>query len=205
MNEYPRPYKTIQTPLGDCNIYTIQSSFLDKFKRFDCGEEEQNDFIRRLAVGHYLAGINHTFLLVCGNDLVGFVSFSSYSFEFTGEAKNEMISGLKEEFTNRGLPHEIEISFKKLPVLLLGQLGIDKKYQGKGIGSALVKRFVIPYSLNYCIENSCIGLLVYTRTAKDFYEKLGFEKIYESKRGTNYFYSLYKNVLRARQDAFSSK
>ena len=90
-------------------------------------------------------------------------------------------------------------------MLLLGQLGIDKRYQHKGIGSTLVKRFVIPYSLNYCIENSCIGLLVYTRTAKDFYEKLGFEKIYESKKGANYFYSLYKNVLRARQNAFSSK
>ena len=109
------------------------------------------------------------------------------------------------ELEKRGLPH-VYISFKRLPVLLLGQLGIDKKYQGKGIGSIFVRDFVIPYSLNYCIENSCIGLLVYTRTAKGFYEKLGFKKIYESKEeGANYFYSLYKKVLAVRYNTFSSK
>lgn len=98
------------------------------------------------------------------------------------------------------------MSFKKLPVILLGQLGIDKRYQGKGLGSSLIGEFVIPYSLNYCAKNSCIGILVYTRSAKDFYRKLSFQLVYEDKNGgANYFYSLYKNVLEIRYNTFSSK
>ncbi|ADX82748.1 GNAT family N-acetyltransferase [Saccharolobus islandicus] len=90
-----------------------------------------------------------------------------------------------------------------LMTILLGQLGIDKKYQGKGMGKALVRSFVIPYSLGYCIRNSCIGILVYTKTSKEFYEKLGFQLIYEDESGgANYFYSLYKNVLEVRYRAF---
>ena len=75
-------------------------------------------------------------------------------------------------------------------MVLLGYLDIDKRYQGKGLGTSLIREFVIPYSLNYCAENSCIGILVYTRSAKDFYSKLGFQLIYEDKSGSvNYFYS----------------
>ena len=97
---------------------------------------------------------------------------------------------IREELSKRGLPLELEISFKKLPVVLLGYLGIDKRYQGKGQGTSLIREFVIPYSLNYCAENSCIGILVYTRSAKDFYRKLGFQLIYEDESGSvNYFYS----------------
>ena len=198
-----QPFDTISTPLGNCYVYTIHSSFINRLGSFDCGEKEQNEFIRRLAVGHYLAGINHTFLLICDNDLAGFVSFSSYSYAFAEGFIGKIREVMKEEFNRRGLPHEFNISFKKLPVILLGQLGIDKRYQGKGVGSVFVKNFIIPYSLGYCINNSCIGILVYTKTAKEFYEKLGFQLIYEDKSGgANYFYSLYKNVLEVRYRAF---
>ncbi|WP_149565121.1 GNAT family N-acetyltransferase [Sulfuracidifex tepidarius] len=113
---------------------------------------------------------------------------------------------MKKEFNKKGLPHEFDISFKKLPVILLGQLGINKIYQGKGVGSVFVRSFIIPYSLGYCIRNSCIGILVYTKTAKEFYEKLGFQLIYEDKNGgANYFYSLYKNVLEVRYRTFLAK
>ncbi|BDC18243.1 GNAT family N-acetyltransferase [Acidianus sp. HS-5] len=197
-----QPYDTISTPLGDCYIYTIHSSFLNKLSTFDCGEAEQNDFIKRLATGHYLTGINHTFLLICGNDLAGFVTFSSYSFDFKNNA-DEIRNTIKEEFNKKSLTHSFEVNFSKLPVILLGQLGIDKKYQGKGIGRAFVKNFIIPYSLSYCISNSCIGILVYTKTSKKFYEKLDFQLIYNSKDGgANYFYSLYKNVLEVRYRTF---
>lgn len=198
-----QPYDTISTPLGNCYIYTIHSSFLSKLNDFDCGEEEQNEFIKRFAVGHYLAGINHTFLLVCNGDLAGFASFSSYSYAFAEGFVSKIRQAILEEFSRKGLPHEFDINFKKLPVVLLGQLGIDKKYQDKGIGSSFVRSFIIPYSLGYCIRNSCIGILVYTRTSKGFYEKLGFQLIYEDKNGgANYFYSLYKNVLEVRYRAF---
>jgi hypothetical protein len=53
------------------------------------------------------------------------------------------------------------------------------------------------------MRNSCIGILVYSKTAKEFYEKLGFLLIYEDRNGgANYFYSLYKNVLEVRHRAF---
>ncbi|BDB99140.1 GNAT family N-acetyltransferase [Saccharolobus caldissimus] len=206
MSKNIQPYDTISTPLGNCYIYTIHSYFINKLASFDCGEKEQNDFIKRFAVGHYLAGINHTFLLICNNDLAGFISFSSYSYAFAEGFLDKIKKAIKEEFNKRGLPHEFDVSFKKLPVILLGQLGIDKRYQGKGLGRSLIREFVIPYSLNYCAENSCIGILVYTRSAKDFYRKLGFQLIYEDKNGgANYFYSLYKNVLEIRYKTFSSK
>ena len=57
---------------------------------------------------------------------------------------------------------------------MLGQFGIHKDYQRKGIGQEFMKKFVIPYSEAYCIENSCIGVLVHMTTAKKLLLKTGF-------------------------------
>ncbi|WP_231918196.1 hypothetical protein [Saccharolobus solfataricus] len=56
-------------------------------------------------MGHYLSGINHTFLLICNNDLAGFVSFSSYSYAFTEGFISKIREARKEEFRRKGLPH----------------------------------------------------------------------------------------------------
>ena len=85
---------------------------------------------------------------------------------------------------------------------MLGQFGIHKDYQRKGIGQEFMKKFVIPYSEAYCIGNSCIGVLVHTTSAKNFYLKLGFVEIYSRGSLSALVYTFYSRILEARYKRF---
>ena len=191
-----------------CTVLPFTASVLTHLPDFDCNEKEQNDFIREFAVGHYLAGVNHTFVLLCGDELVGFASFSNATIE-TSEEIVRQIKSLVEYYiinNNLHLPPtanlKVELPFRRPPFILLGQLGIHKNYQRKGIGQELMKKFVIPYSEAYCIENSCIGILVHTTTAKNFYLKLGFAEIYSEGGFSTLVYTFYNKILEARYKRF---
>ena len=75
-----------------CVVSPFTVGVLKYLPNFDCNEREQNDFIKELAVGHYLAGINHTFVLLCNDELIGFASFSNATIETTEEITKQIKS-----------------------------------------------------------------------------------------------------------------
>lgn len=191
-----------------CAVLPFTASVLKYLPDFDCNEKEQNDFIKELAVGHYLAGVNHTFVLLCGDKLVGFATFSNATIETSDKIVREIESLVEYYIINNNLrlPStinlKIELPFRRLPFILLGQFGIHKDYQRKGIGQELMKKFVIPFSEAYCIENSCIGVLVHTTTVKNFYLKLGFVEIYSKGGFSTLVYTFYNKILESRYKRF---
>jgi GNAT superfamily N-acetyltransferase len=60
-----------------------------------------------------------------------------------------------------------------LPVLRLARLGVDERCQGRGVGSALLRVFMLAHRM--AGDVGCVGVVVDAkREAVAFYEKLGF-------------------------------
>jgi GNAT superfamily N-acetyltransferase len=92
---------------------------------FQCGSEPLNDYIRRYASQDVRRNIARVFIATPENDprqLSGF---------FTLSAGSVSCSSLPASLA-RKLPHY------PVPVALIGRLGVDKKFQGKGLGSILL-------------------------------------------------------------------
>lgn len=92
---------------------------------FQCGSELLNDYIRRYAPQDVRRNIARVFIATPENDprqLSGF---------FTLSAGSVSCSSLPASLA-RKLPRY------PVPVALIGRLGVDKKFQGKGLGSILL-------------------------------------------------------------------
>jgi len=64
-----------------------------------------------------------------------------------------------------------------LPVLRLARLAVDERYQGRGLGSALL-RSILTLARRMSDELGCIGVVVDAKPdAVAFYEKLGFVRL----------------------------
>jgi GNAT superfamily N-acetyltransferase len=60
-----------------------------------------------------------------------------------------------------------------IPVLRLARLGIDREYQGRGIGEALL-RYVFSIARRMSVEFGCMGIVVDAKPeAVSFYERFG--------------------------------
>ena len=92
---------------------------------FQCGSEPLNDYIRRYALQDVRRNISRVFIATPENDprqLSGF---------FTLSAGSVSCSSLPASLA-RKLPRY------PVPVALIGRLGVEKKFQGKGLGSILL-------------------------------------------------------------------
>lgn len=111
---------------------------------------------------HY---IGSTYVAVVNNIIVGFITISATSIKI-------------DDYDNisQKLPKY------PLPILRISRLAVDKKYQNKGIGKALLK-LALKLSLEQKEKFGCIGIVVDAKeNAVDFYTQFGFE-IIEIKKG----------------------
>ena len=131
---------------------------LNKFHKkdeFDCG----NKFLKKYAFqnqSRYLVGV--TYVIYIDNKVIEYITLTASS-------------SLKKVTLNKNKPYE------DIPVLRIGRLAVDKKYQGKGIGKKLLK-----FSLNKALELKenfgCVGVVVDAKEeAIEFYKKYGFIEI----------------------------
>lgn len=91
-------------------------------ERFDCGAEPLDTFLRRFALGNQSAGAAQTYVAVTGEEVVGYYSLSAASVEYA-EAPERLRKGLARH---------------PIPVILLARLAVDRTWQGRGLGAALL-------------------------------------------------------------------
>ena len=93
-------------------------------KIFDCGDEDVTKFLREKALQDQERDLSRTMILAglpeSPNTIVGFHTL------IMSQVRQEEIPGDKPKIT-RGIP-----------VILLGQIGIDNEFQGKGFGDLLL-------------------------------------------------------------------
>ncbi|MCC6391006.1 MAG: GNAT family N-acetyltransferase [Bryobacterales bacterium] len=127
--------------------------------RFDCGREALNRFLIRYALQSRQGGASQTYVALAGEEVVGYHTLAVGQIEY-----NDASERLK-----KGLAHH------PVPVMLLARLAIATAWQGKGLGSGLLKDAM----LRTLAAADIAGIRAFVVHAKDeeakaFYEHFDF-------------------------------
>jgi GNAT superfamily N-acetyltransferase len=107
------------------SIVKIDPSF--QLNSFDCGSEDLNRFLIRFALTNQQADASVTYLALAGNEIVGY-----YTLVYGDVGYDDAPNGLK-----KGLARH------PVPLMILARLAIDRRWQGRRIGSGLLKDAMI--------------------------------------------------------------
>ncbi len=126
--------------------------------QFQCGEPELDDWLKRRALHNEESGASRTYAVCAGKQVVGYYALAA------GAVAHRDAPGR----VKRNMPNPI-------PVMVIGRLAMDLKFQGRGIGSALLKDAVLR-TVQAAEIAGIRAILVHaiSENAKRFYEKLGF-------------------------------
>ena len=125
---------------------------------FACNVDSLNDWLKKRAYQNQLSGASRTYVVLEGKRVVGYYCLASGALELN-DAPTQV---------RRNMPNPI-------PVAILGGLAVDKSFQGKGLGVALLQDAVVRTAQASGILG-IRGLLVHALSieAKTFYEHHGF-------------------------------
>jgi predicted N-acetyltransferase YhbS len=135
----------------------------DDRETFDCGRESINQWFRRHAWRNQQSGATRT-NVVCDADtgaIVGCVALSAAQIERAFLPKP----------AQRNQPDP-------LPAVLLGQLAVDRRYQGLGYARALMW-FALTTAVRFSKDVGCFGVLTHPLDdgLRAFYRRFGFEDL----------------------------
>jgi GNAT superfamily N-acetyltransferase len=117
---------------------------------FDCGKEALNRFLLRYALQNQQAGASQTYIAIAGNSEI-----AGYYTLVVGQVSYETAP----ERLTKGLARH------PVPIMLLARLAIGEGWQGKGLGSGLLKDAMMRTLQAAEIKDD---------QAKAFYEKFDF-------------------------------
>jgi GNAT superfamily N-acetyltransferase len=150
--------------VGQVDLENVQFSPPEKLtsshdlSQFECGESSLDSWLKRRALQNEEAGASRTYVLRTGREIAGYYALATGAIahvEATGKVR-------------RNMPDPV-------PVIILGRLAIASKFQGRGIGTALLRDAVL--RIVQAAEIAGIrAILVHAISdqAKRFYEKRGF-------------------------------
>jgi len=131
--------------------------------QFDCGRDSLNAWFHRHAWHNHASGVSRTSVICdAGTKLIiGYVTLSSAQIEREFLAKAHQ----------RNKPDPV-------PATLLGQLAIDKAYQGQGHARSLLL-FALTAALRSSREIGSFGALTHPidEQVREFYRRWGFEDV----------------------------
>jgi GNAT superfamily N-acetyltransferase len=130
---------------------------------FDCGEPALDRWLRRHALGNEATGRSRTFVVRSATDgrIAGFYCLSTAVVEYAAASSRAA----------EDLPRH-----EPIPAVLLGRLGVDRKSQGQGLGTALVAD-AVRRTFRVATDAGVRVMLVQAKDdqVKAFYLRLGFE------------------------------
>lgn len=126
--------------------------------QFQCGEPALDDWLRRRALQNEKSGSSRTYVLCAGRQVVGYYALAG------GAVTHASAPGR----IKRNMPDPV-------PVMVIGRLAIDSKFQGRGVGPALLKDAILR-TVQAAEIAGIRAVLVHaiSERAKRFYEKWGF-------------------------------
>ena len=128
---------------------------------FDCGNSELNAWLVQYASQAMANRDAVVYLLHEGRDVIGYFTLS------TGSVSRHRIHVANR--LGRRAPEPV-------PMVLLGRLGVDVRWRGRGFGKELVRQ-ALSRALSSAQQIGCRGLFLHAidDDARAFYEHLGFE------------------------------
>lgn len=125
---------------------------------FDCGEPVLNDWLRRRALQNQQSGASSTYVILEKMRVVGYYSLAA------GSVARETAPGR----VRRNMPDPV-------PVVVLARLAVDREFQGRNLGRALLRDAVLrTVQAAEIIGVRAILVHALSERAKRFYEDCGF-------------------------------
>ncbi|HVA48357.1 MAG TPA: GNAT family N-acetyltransferase [Pirellulales bacterium] len=126
---------------------------------FDCGHEELNRFLVRFALTNQQAGAAQTYVAVSDQTIVGYYSLAVGEVAYD-DAPNR---------PGKGLAHH------PIPIMLLARLAVSTAWQGRGLGSGMLKDAMrrTPQAADIAGIRA-IAVHAKDETARSFYAHFGF-------------------------------
>lgn len=133
----------------------------DNRSTFDCGRTSLNAWFFRHAWNNHVAGVSRVNVLAADGRIAAFVALA------VGELARDALPKARQ----RNKPDA-------LPVTFLGQLAVDRGFQGRGCASSLVQ-FAMRAALSVSEQAGSIGLVVnpLDDDLRRFYARFGFEDL----------------------------
>lgn len=127
---------------------------------FDCGDERINDYLKKYACQNKDTNIAYPYALTDNSgEVYGFFTLSTAQVYREGLPESEV----------KGLPRY------PIPAIRIGQMGLDKDYQGKGIGrELLVEALIKSYQISQNIGARIVIVDAINNQVAKFYRKFGF-------------------------------
>jgi GNAT superfamily N-acetyltransferase len=130
-----------------------------RINEFDCGREELNRYLSRYAWQNQQAGAAQTYVGLVGDSVAGYYSLA------VGHVTHEEAP----ERLTKGLARH------PVPIMLLARLAVDRRWQGQGIGKALLKDAMQRTSQAADIAGiRAFAVHAKDDAARDFYQKFDF-------------------------------
>jgi GNAT superfamily N-acetyltransferase len=126
--------------------------------QFQCGEAELDDWLRRKALHNEECGASRSYVVRSGRRVVGYYALAASAVTHTNAPGR----------VRRNMPNPV-------PVMVIGRLALDLRFQGRGIGSALLRDAVLR-TVQAAEIAGIRAILVHaiSENAKRFYLKSGF-------------------------------
>jgi GNAT superfamily N-acetyltransferase len=126
---------------------------------FDCGQEALNRFLVRYAFQNQQAEASQTYVALVGDEIVGFYTLVVAQVEYD-DAPQRLGKGLAKH---------------PIPLMLLARLAVATSWQGKGLGSGLLKDAMLR-TLQAADIAGIRAIAVHAKDddARAFYERFGF-------------------------------
>jgi GNAT superfamily N-acetyltransferase len=129
-----------------------------ELESFDSGNIQLDNWLKQRALKNELEGASRTYFLCSDNAIVAYYCLAN------GAVAQTVATGR----VRRNMPDPI-------PVMVIGRLAVDRHWQGKGIGRALLRDAILR-TLQAAEIAGIRAILVQaiSEEAKQFYEKCGF-------------------------------
>ena len=126
---------------------------------FDCGETALNQFLSHLAGQRQRRGFGKTYVALAEDDatIIGLVTVSAG------------------QVVTAQFPSALKLPRYPVPVLRIGRLAVDRRYQGRGLGNGLLG-FALNLARDWSAHVGLYGVAVEAKhdQARAFYLRLGF-------------------------------
>ncbi|MBQ6065094.1 MAG: GNAT family N-acetyltransferase [Prevotella sp.] len=171
---------TIDQLLVECDIIPATKEKLSQSKTFSCDDDDLDEFFAKdcLLNQQKLLGKTYFFCLRSRPDtIVSAFSLSNDSIRLTNRITDEY----KEQFLDDTELHDK--TMKRFPAVLIGRLGTNKEFAGKGYGSAMMDFIKVLFRTNN--RTGCRFLIVDALNRPDtlhYYEKNDFRYLIEDER-----------------------
>lgn len=171
---------TVEQLLTECDIIRATPERLKQCKSFSCNDEDLDEFFAKDCLVNQRKLLGKTYLFCLKNSpdtIVTAFSLSNDSIRLT----NRLTDEYKEQFLEDTDLHDK--SLKRFPAVLIGRLGTNSKYAGKGYGSAIMDFIKVLFRTNN--RTGCRFLIVDALNRPEtlhYYEKNGFNYLIADER-----------------------